>query len=147
MLLSMLSQQQIINCECNSAFPSLENLISSVASPSQILFATAEEALDRARGGGGAWGEGGGGLKPTPLPTFLEILKSYWEKGVSSPTTLRHYSPPPPSHAGPAGKEVLSTVWRDLDSILHDAIAAVELIVEESHTVVSWTGKRKEMVI
>ena len=110
MLLSMLSQQQIINCECNSAFPSLENLISSVASPSQFLFATAEEALDRARGGGGALGEGGRGAEAHSPPNFFGNFKELLRKRCFQPPHFETLFTPPPSHAGPAGKEVLSTV-------------------------------------
>ena len=49
----------------------------------------------------GPWrGRGRGGFSP---PTFLEILKSYWEKGIFSLPTLSHQSAPPHFQGSSAG--------------------------------------------
>ena len=68
----------------------------------------------RARGGGGA----GGASAPPPPPTFLEILKSYWEKGVFSPPTLSHYSAPPPPSFKVAPRALSSNVLQQNWSII-----------------------------
>ena len=56
----------------------------------------AQVSQDRTRGGGGA----GGASAPPPPHFFLEILKSYWEKGVFRPP-LWVFSQPPPSPPPP----------------------------------------------
>ena len=53
------------------------------------------------RGGGGAEG-----LQPSPPPLILEILKSYWEKGVFS-----RFHPPPHFESLCLGLKSIATTW------------------------------------